>query len=570
MAKAKKHKKSKLTAEQKKARKLKSDHIRLIRATFRNAGFDRIPEIAGKEITFDHQAGEFDDAFLLENLILLVEYTTHDGVYVTDHLKKKKILFSKIKADAKGFLAHLKSSISGLSERLGDLYYEDRWIIRIIYCSRNAFDGSVKDVVNEPEYFDYPIARYFDKIASTIKLSSQPELLAFLNVNYGDIGHAGKFPNPGSTDPYKGSILPEEASGFPKGYKVVSFYADAGSLLQRAFVLRRDGWRGSFEAYQRMLLPSKLESIRGKLRSNQQVAINNIIATLPPDVKPMKGGSTVDVSTLTKTAPVEITLPARANSIGLVDGQHRLYSYYRMREDDPTIAKLRDQQNLLVTGIIYPDGIPEGEKERFEASLFLSINSNQTSAAPGLRQEIEVLLDPYSHIAIARQVIKKLANKGPLAGHVETYFFDKGKLKTSSIVSYGLVPLIKLSGSDSLFKIFKHSNKSDLATQSSLSTLDEYIQFCASTIGIFLSAVKLNVAKEAWSTERSYPGRLIAVTYINAFLITMRLLIEADQDLTFDYLKERLSGVGSFNFKAFHSSQYNRMAEALYKKHFAK
>lgn len=568
MAKAKKQK-PKLTAEQKKARKLKSDHIRLIRSTFRNAGFDRIPEIAGKEISFDHQAGEFDDAFLLENLLLLVEYTTHDSSYVTDHLKKKKILFSKIQANPKGFLAYLKSALSGLTEKLGDLYHDDRWIIRIIYCSRNTFDASIKDVVTEPEYFDYPIARYFDKITSTIKLSAQPELLAFLNVSYGEIGLAGKFPNPGSTDPYKGSILAEEASGFPKGYKVVSFYADAGSLLQRAFVLRRDGWRGSFEAYQRMLLPSKLESIRAKLRSNQQVAINNIIATLPSDVKPLKDGNTLDVSKLTKTEPVEITLPARANSVGLVDGQHRLYSYYRMKHDDPTIAKLRDQQNLLVTGVIYPEGIPDGERERFEASLFLSINSNQTAAAPGLRQEIEVLLDPYSHVAIARQVIKKLAAKGPLAGHVETYFFDKGKLKTSSIVSYGLVPLIKLSGADSLFKIFEHPEKDELIRQNSLSALADYIQFCSSAIEVFLSAVKANVSREAWSTERTQPGRLIAVTYINAFLITMRFLIENNRSISFEYLKDKLGGIGAFNFKAFHSSQYNRMAEELYKNHFS-
>jgi hypothetical protein len=56
--------------------------------------------------------------------------------------------------------------------------------------------------------------------------------------------------------------------------------------------------------------------------------------------------------------------------------QHRLFSYYKAREDDQTIAKLRHQQNLLVTGIIYPKGLNEKEAERFEAALFLSINSN--------------------------------------------------------------------------------------------------------------------------------------------------------------------------------------------------
>lgn len=570
VAKPKKAKKAKpkLTAEQRRAKKIQADHIRAARAVFRNSGFDRVPELAEKEVSFGGQAGEFDDAYIYENVILLLEYTTSQSSDVTDHLKKKKILFRNIVDDQEGYIDYLRGKFPKFDERLGKTYWSDRYIIRIVYCSYNRFEQNIKSVVNEPIFLDYPYLKYFEKISAIIRLSAQPELLQFLGIDPEEIGEAGKFAKKGAMEPYHGSILPEEASGYPKGYKVVSFYADAASLLQRSFVLRRSGWRGSFEAYQRMLIPSKIESIRSLLRSTGQVAVNNIIATLPSEVNPLKNGKTVDISKLSKTEPVEIALPVRTNSIGLVDGQHRLYSYYRSRSDDPDIARLRNQQNLLVTGIIYPDGTPPAERERFEASLFLSINSNQTGAPPELKQEIEVVLNPFSPTAIGKQVMQRLAVLGPLAGQVETFFYDKGKLKTSSIVSYGLGPLLKMSGVDSLYTIFSHPEKKKLAEGASQTALDAYLQFSVTNINIFLNAVRANVAPERWTTDRSQVGRLLSVTYINAFLITLRLLVAHKHPIEFDQLKKKLVGIGKFDFESFHSSQYNRMAERLYELHF--
>lgn len=569
MAKPPKKKKAKAkpkrSAEEKKALKLKRDHIRSARAVFRNAGFDRVAEIAEEEVSFDGQAGEFDDAYLYENVLLLIEYTTSQSSDVTDHLKKKKILFRKIVDNPKNFLSYMRGKFAKFEERLSGAYHEDRYIIRIVYCSRYEFDAGVKGTVNEPVYLDYPVLKYFEKISSVIKLSSQREFLAFADVDPQEVGSGGKFPKKGTLEPYEGLLLPEEASGFPMGYKVLSFYCDASSLMERAFVLRRNGWRGSFEAYQRMLLPSKVEAIRRALKKVGQVAVNNIIVTLPADVHPVDlDGKTINPSVLTKTEPARITLPLRANSVGLIDGQHRLFAYYRSRADDEKIAKLRHEQHLLVTGVIYPESMSEVERERFEAKLFLSINSNQTSAPTQLRQEIEVLLNPFGTTAIAKQVMQRLAVSAPLSGHVETYFFDKGKLKTSSIVSYGLVPLLKPSGTDSLFGPFSHPDKTKIPTGSSEEALQEYIKFAASQIGIFLSAVKANVANERWTTDAAVKNRILTVTYVNAFLICLRKVIESGGALTFDALRPKLKGIDTFNFKAFHSSQYNRMAEKIY------
>jgi DGQHR domain-containing protein len=561
--------KKKLTLQEKQQRA----HKRSVRAAFRYAGFDRVTELAEKMFTYEKQKAEFDDAFLHENVLLLIEYTVHAPENIKNHLKKKKIIFDLILADPPAFFKFLREKYEDFDERIqnGEPFPPSRLILKIVYCSMQDFEPNTKTHFGDIVFFDFPIVKYFEKITRTIRLSARPELLSFIGIDPNAVRHDGGFLPSGSSDPYRGSVLPEEASGLPEGYKVVSFYADPASLLKRCFVLRRSGWRASTEAYQRMLLPSKIESLRKMVFKEKRVAINNLIVTLPATVHPVdeQTGKTIDVSKLTQTAPVKIQLPADPNSMGVIDGQHRLFAYYVSAKDTPEQDSLRKMQNLLVTGVIYPPTANDLERERFEASLFLDINSNQTSASSELTQEIKVLIDPFDQISIAKQVMERLATTQPLFGYVERYFYEKGKLKTSSIVSYGLSPLVKLSGPDSLFSVFPNANKAKLAKGESKETLNDYIDFSSKTIAQFLKAVKEEVGDARWTADRKVPNRIIAVTYVNAFLITLRRIIENGKSLDPVQLKKSLAGISTFNFKAFHSSQYNRMAEKIYDKHFA-
>lgn len=567
---ARKKIRKRLSLEERRRNKVKAEHIRSVRYTLNNLGFDRLTELAEKEIEFAGQAGEFDDVFLHENLLIFIEYTTSQPSDVTGHLKNKKIIFSKILSDPKGFIDYLRRKFTTFDDRLTTRFHPDEYVMRILYCSRYDYDASIKAIVDEPVYLDYLILKYFQRLCSIIKMSALHEVFDFLDVDPTSIAEKGKFPSSSQSDSYDAFILPEASSGFPPGYKVVSFYIDAAALLSRSYVLRRDGWRGSFQAYQRMILGSKIEDIRKKVKSSRQVFINNVIATFPSDVHPeLENGKTVDITKLIKTQAVKIRLPKRANSIGLIDGQHRLYSYYESRDDDEEIAKLRHQQNVLVTGIIYPENMEQAEAERFAATLFLSINSDQTNAPTPLRQEIEVVLRPFSATAIGRQVMQRLAKDGPLAGHVEDNFYDKGKLKTSSIVSYGLGPLIKLSGEDSLFKIFDHPEKGNIEEEGSTAGLDAYLQFSTSNVKLFLNAIRANVDDVRWTPDNSVKNRVLTVTYVNSFLITLRLLIKNGYPIEFERLRVALKGIDSFEFASYRSSQYARMAEEIYSKYFS-
>ncbi len=444
-----KKKKKTLTPEQ----KLQRAHKQAVRGAFRFAGFQRVPEIAEKTFEYNGQTGEFDDAFIHENVFVLIEYTVHASDAVKGHLKKKKILLDFIANDKKAFFAFLRTRYPKFNQRIEDSgeFATSRLILRVVYCSYRDVQSSTKELFPDLVFFDFPLVKYFEKINKIVRLSGLPELFTFLRIDPLSVRKDGAYSASGSVDKYHGSLLPEEASGLPDGYKVVSFYADPEALLKRAFVLRRKGWRASSEAYQRMLLPSKVEAIRRMVFKEKRVAVNNLIATLPSTVHPVDdNGVTIDVTKLDRTEPVQIQLPSEPGTLGVIDGQHRLFAYYLSKNDTSEEASLRKLQNLLVTGIIYPEGIDDLEKERFEAELFLSLNSNQTSASSDLTQEIKVLIDPFDPVSIAKQVMEKLGEDGPLFGHVERYFYEKGKLKTSSIVSFGIRPLVKLEGDDSL------------------------------------------------------------------------------------------------------------------------
>lgn len=566
MAAAKKKKKQ-LTPEQRRQRAQKQ----AVRGAFRYAGFDRVPEIAEKTYTYMGQTGEFDDAFIHENVFILVEYTVHGSDAVKGHLKKKKIFLDFILHDPEAFFSFLRSTYDKFDSRVkaNGEFAKGRLILRIAYCSYNDIQSSTKVLFPELQFLDYPIVKYFEKINRTIKLSGQPELLQFLDIDPLDVRKDGAYGSPGASKKYHGSALPEEASGLPEGYKVVSFYCDPASLLKRAFVLRRKGWRASSEAYQRMLLPSKIEAIRRMIFKEKRVAVNNLIATLPGTVHPVdEKGNTIDVAKLDRTKPVRIQLPDEPNTLGVIDGQHRLFAYYVSKNDTVAEDALRKLQNLLVTGIIYPADIDDLERERFEAELFLSINSNQTSASSELTQEIKVLIDPFDPVSIAKQVMERLSDEEPLFGHVERYFYEKGKLKTSSIVSFGLRPLVKLDGGDSLVNLFQHADKAKLLSKTSKVVLREYIAFCSNKVAHFLKAVKHDVPDARWTSDRKVKDRVLVVTYINAFLITMRKLIEDGDKLDPVLLKTKLTGISKFPFKDYHSSQYNRMADKIFEKFF--
>ena len=566
---AKKAKKPTLSANERAFNKLKADHRSAIRSIFTQVGFHRVKGVSDREFTYDNQKTDLDDIFVYENIIVLAEYTCAQSSGIGAHLKNKKHVYDKILADPEVFLNFFAGKFPVSVNQMASEYHVQQKIIKIIYCSRFDFDENYKVNVPLPVYMDYPAVRYFAAVSDAVRKSARFELLHFLKIDDAAVGRNGKIDVATTTKGYPGSLLPESHSHFDAGFKIVTFYADPEALLRTAYVLRKDGWRDSLNLYQRMISKLKIEAIRAYLRKQRRVFINNIIVTLPSEVNPVDDkNNAVNSVSLKKPARVTITLPERPNSIGIIDGQHRVFAYHETVIDDPQISSLRKQQNLLVTGIIYPPNLAIVEREKFEARLFLEINSTQTNAKAQLKQAIGLVLEPFASESIAARVLSQLARTGPLQGVVEQYFFDADKLKTSSIVSYGLKPLVKTGGTDSIFSIWSNPARQDVAQGKNDAALSEYITFCVVVINRLLVAIRKNLPSGRWTTDPKAEKRVLATTYVNSFLIALRFLIRDGRSLAETDLEVAFVGIDKFDFSKYHSSQYTRMAEQLVEQFF--
>ena len=166
-----------------------------------------------------------------------------------------------------------------------------------------------------------------------------------------------------------------------------------------------------------------------------------------------------------------------------------------------------------------------------------------------------------------------LNEHGPLVNLIEMYTYEKGKIKTASIVSFGLKPLIKIDDSknDSFYRIWDNENKAILLDTDcqEYTLLDDYKMFCANKISEVLSAFKTCLDSVKWQPYNAKTSTgILTVTFINGVLNLIRLLIENDKLSDFDTYKKHLALVNDFNIKQYKSSQYRKLGEDMYTEFF--
>jgi DGQHR domain-containing protein len=545
------------------------------RAFFERLGFERF-KIDGQTFTFSGRTGELDDCFLSENIVVLCEYTTTK--VGTEHFAKKKLLFDLINAKQKDwieFLREIHQPFDAVMEK--SPFASDQMRVKIVYLSDLGVSDEISALCTDVKFLDGTTFRYFDLLSKTIYRSARHEFFKYLELNFSEIGSQV---NVTSTDTksFSGYLLPETHSSFPKGFKVVSFYADPSTLLSMSYVLRRDSWRDGEGFYQRILIPSKIRKMRKYLTDQSRVFVNNIVVTLPASTilnEPSHGSKNVPDNETDKVRHIKVALPHESNTIGVVDGQHRIFCYHEGKDIyEGSIAKMRGRQNLLVTGIIFPPKYDAVEQLRFEAKLFLEINDTQSGAKADLKQGIELILNPLSTTAIAKAVINDLAKRGPLKDMLQTSFFDSAeKIKTTSIVSYGLKPLVKLSGVDSVFHQWTNAKKAELVAPPSGSNVDtlltEYVAFCVLTINNLLLAVMHEYGTDKWKLAPGTKNHVLSPTVLNGLFVCLRELIKSDRVSSTAAYQLKLKGLEKFDFSTHKSSQWRKLGEAIFSKYFS-
>jgi len=525
-SKKRKKKKIKLTPEEKKERRLKKAFQKKITSSFKFAEFqylktDNIHRLFGIN---GSKKGDVDFVFLYENIILICEDTLTGNKHIRDHMNKTKILYDKIKED---FDKHNYSFLKWLKSKYPDkfgkfkTYENNEYQVRYLYFYKEKLPSEKTQFMDYIQTIDEKGLKYFEQITKILKFSSKNELFRFLKL---DISRIGRISSSESSNEIDTAVIsPESVSGL-KNIKTVSFLMKAEDLMECGYVLRKDNWEESAELYQRLLIKNKIESIRKYLLDNERGFINNVIVSLPSNVKFIKDNKEKKFDEINCIENLKIKIPRKINSIGIIDGQHRIYSHYKSdAKEEVKIADLRDKLHILVTGLVYNEKITRKEKIEFESKLFMEINHNAKTVSQDVLLSIVSLQNPYSIRGMARNIILELNKTELFFDKFEISTLYKSEIKSTSIIKFVLAELMEINDEkETFFKYLNFENKEILKTPKDKNfekVFEIYIKECVKLINNYFSAVRNNF-KDEWNNPKEH--KIFSVASMNGFLLALK------------------------------------------------
>lgn len=561
----KKSKKRKpLTPDQQLAR-TKVAFKRKIRNIFTGAGFSYVP-INDHEMNIGLRKVEIDSLFIYENIWLICEDTVQT-TNIRDHIRTKNEAFGEIKNNLSSFISKL-CDVFPEHQNLFKCYEIKRIKLFGLYIPRTEPKLSNEDYLlfKNLTFVQPQTLSYFQWIVQAIKLSARNEIFRFLNIKTNQIGLVKTSCTSNNiTAPI---IYPQEITGLKNNVRIVSFMMSAEDMLNTCYVLRKDNWEESIWLYQRLIEKAKIKNIRAFLEKKGEAFYNNIIVALPDNVAFKDGSnhfwSVNEIGDLEGNC--QLVLPKEINSICVIDGQHRIFAHYESGTDskqEKIISDLRRQLHLLVTGLVFPPEMSEGERARIQSEIFLEINSNAKLVPQNVLLQIKRIKDPIADESIAQYVIEKLNKEGAFYKLLQLSSLDSAPIKTASIVRFALRYLVTINPADGKTSLFNYwtGDKESLLKLSS-AAINEYATFCASILRNYFGAIKKNL-KSAWEDETS---KLLSVIAINGFIIALTRQLSINGVQNFDFYDQKLNN-WQYDFSKdgfpFTSSQYRKFSSKI-------
>ncbi len=584
----KKSNKPKLTKEQIAENKKRKDFSNQIEKIFVNSGFEKL-NVKNWQFMLGGKNNELDHCFIYENVLIVCEDTlkflkgeekNNPGGQInrTKHKSEKEETARIILDDEKKEFYSLLSQHCPESKYLPKYEYQE---IKMFYL---YFEYGVTKYSNEDieryshlSFIDKSTFSYFSIMSNSIKRSFIYELFKYFNLNRNDVGKPNPFGGGNIQNLQTSIIYPKTITGYTNGVRMVSFMMRPIDLIQNSYVLRKDGWKQDFDMYQRLVTAKRIKSVREYVANCKTAFLNNIIVTLPDSVVFFKKEGEE-----TKMVPLEsivqfdkdiiMQIPLDYNSIGIIDGQHRVYAYYEddsANETEQKIAKLREELNLLVTGIIYPKTGPLKEqfaRRRFESEIFVTINKNAKAVDADTLIQVQAIMNPTSGEAISRKVIELLNNRDTFKNMFQLSKTDDAPIKTASIIQYALSSLLVAKNAPTSLYMYwlKKTGHSDDYVLEKDCDIKEYVNYCALSLETYFKAIKSRFLSY-WNKE----SKLLKVISLNAFIIAFRetlLHTNGPRDYTF-YFNAFSSftldfGKDNNNFP-YAGAQYSKFAKAL-------
>lgn len=558
-----KRKKKKLTPEQLEKRR-DAAFRKEIRDSFINAGFVYISTV-NKPFVIGRRKVELDYVFIYENILLICEDTCA-AKKNKGHIRKKKEAFEEIKSNFSDFYRWLCDNFPEKTPLL-EKYREERFLTFFLYCSQNELELSSdeKDIYNDIIFVKPQTLHYFYKISLSIRRSARYEIFRFLGLKSEQIGLSSS--ESGITKIKAPIIYPKDITGIYNGVRVVSFMMSAEKLLSTCYVMRKDNWEESIWLYQRLIEKDKIKSIRNFLATKGEAFYNNIIVGLPDNVRfTDRTGNSVSISQIGDLENCKLEIPEEMNSICVIDGQHRIYAHYEGPEGDrqeEKISLLRKQLHLLVTGLIFPPQMTPIERAQIQSEIFRDINSNAKAVPPSLILQIEMILDPFSDVGLARRIIERLNKRKVFLNMFELSALEGTKIKVASIVRFALRYLVSTKPSEGKVSLYTcWDGDKEAMKDKKEGALEEYIDFCVNNLDIYFSAVKNNNLSD-WNDPGS---KIRSVIALNGFIIAYNRQLKVNGLQTFDFYNTKFKGwtmdFSRENF-SYTASQYRKFSTQI-------
>lgn len=514
--------------------KIRNKFRNKIENIFIRSGFTRLITKTFNMGSRDH---EIDHCFIYENIIIICEDTTEkinpqqsEQSSEESHKLRKQETAACISKNQNNFIEILKKR--NLNNTFLNKYCYSRFKIYYLYFEYGAknINEETKNRYRNIIFIDESTLNYFDIMSKSIKASFRYEIFKFLGLSQSDIGIAEPYSDCRKT--ISASIIyPEQITGYSNGVRMVSFMMKPIDLLQNACVLRKDSWQKNIDLYQRLIEPKRIKQIRNFVCNNKCAFLNNIIVTLPDNIKFEKNNEIINIDDITQYENnIKMSIPSEFNSIVIIDGQHRVYSYYEdfdsNSQSEKIISSLRNELNLLVTGIVYPkktifdDNL---QRRKFESNLFVSINKNAKSVDSDTLIQVQSILNPTSGEALSRKVIQKMNKRDPFKEMFQLSKVEKAPIKVASIIQYALSSLLYTKfAKTSLYYywIIKNNLSNDFLLKDS-KQISDYVDYCAYNLSQYFLAIK-KAFSDCWNEN----SKLLKVISLNAFLIAYRDTLE--------------------------------------------
>jgi len=229
---------------------------------------------------------------------------------------------------------------------------------------------------------------------------------------------------------------------------IYTFEINPYDILQFAHVYRRDELpcltSGEDHNFQRPLIPTKINQIRNNLLNDPDFMFpNSILAVLSDECRYDENAHS-------------LMIPQTFESISIIDGQHRLFSYANADVENGMDEACR----IIVTAIMF-EGADAEDIRLYSAKAFVEINRNQTGIQ---RKHLDAiaydLLGETDGRALAAKILFDANNRRrhSLFGLFETNKMLTGKLKATTIIS-SLRPIANINEFQRLARVREGSSR---------------------------------------------------------------------------------------------------------------